>query len=75
MWTVFYLAGNALREDFTFRHSFSSEVAKLLRASPGQIIIVQPEKFHSKYEPGSHKLSVKVRLSVSLFSLLFLVLI
>lgn len=58
-------ACNALREDFTFRHSFSSEVAKLLKASPGQIVIVQPEKFHSKYEPGSHKLSVKESTSVS----------
>lgn len=58
-------ACNSLREDFTFRHSFSSEVAKLLKASPGQIVIVQPEKFHSKYEPGSHKLSVKESTSVS----------
>lgn len=58
-------ACNALREDFTFRHSFSPEVAKLLKASPGQIVIVQPEKFHSKYEPGSNKLSVKESTSVS----------
>ncbi|XP_012718657.2 protein disulfide-isomerase A4 [Fundulus heteroclitus] len=58
-------ACNALREDFTFRHSFSSEVAKLLKASPGQIVIVQPEKFHSKYEPASNKLSVKESTSVS----------
>lgn len=55
-----YLAGNALREDFTFRHTFNSEVSKLLKASPGQIVIVQPEKFRSKYEPASHTLSVKV---------------
>lgn len=53
-------AGNALREDFTFRHTFSSEVSKLLKASPGQIVILQPEKFRSKYEPASHMLSVKV---------------
>ncbi|KAM4543674.1 protein disulfide-isomerase A4 [Fundulus diaphanus] len=58
-------ACNALREDFTFRHSFSSEVAKLLKASPGQIVVVQPEKFHSKYEPASNKLSVKQSTSVS----------
>ena len=54
------LAGNARREDFNFRHSFSDEVAKLLKASPGQIVIAQPEKFHSKYEPASHTLAVKV---------------
>lgn len=55
-----YLAGNALREDFTFRHTFSPEVSKLLKASPGEIVIVQPEKFRSKYEPASHILTVKV---------------
>lgn len=54
------LSGHVLREDFTFRHTFSSEVSKLLKASPGQIVIVQPEKFHSKYEPASHTLAVKV---------------
>ncbi|XP_026217553.1 protein disulfide-isomerase A4 [Anabas testudineus] len=58
-------ACNALREDFTFRHSFSSEVAKLLKASPGQIVIVQPEKFRSKYEPALHTLTVKDSTSVS----------
>ncbi|KAM4718422.1 protein disulfide-isomerase A4 [Anableps anableps] len=58
-------ACNVLREDFSFRHSFSSEVAKLLKASPGQIVIIQPEKFNSKYEPSSNKLSVKESTSVS----------
>lgn len=64
-------AGNALREDFTFRHSFSTEVAKLLKASPGQIVIVHPEKFRSKYEPASQKLSVKVQHPFYLFLFLF----
>ncbi|CAG5895846.1 unnamed protein product [Menidia menidia] len=58
-------ACNSLREDFTFRHTFSSEVAKLLKASPGQIVVAQPEKFHSKHEPTSHKLTVKDSTSVS----------
>ncbi|TMS08880.1 Protein disulfide-isomerase A4 [Larimichthys crocea] len=57
--------GNSLREDFTFRHSFSSEVSKLLKASPGQIVILHPEKFRSKYEPASHTLSMKDSTSVS----------
>ncbi|XP_029314163.1 protein disulfide-isomerase A4 [Cottoperca gobio] len=55
---IYIEACNALREDFVFRHSFSSEVAKLLNASPGQIIITQPERFRSKFEPASHTLSV-----------------
>lgn len=54
------LAGNSLREDFTFRHTFSSEVSNLLKASPAQVVVVQPEKFRSKYEPASHKLTIKV---------------
>ncbi|XP_019731099.1 protein disulfide-isomerase A4 isoform X1 [Hippocampus comes] len=58
-------ACNSLREDFTFRHTFSAEVAKLLKASPGQVVITQPEKFRSKYEPASHALPVKDSTSVS----------
>lgn len=52
--------GNTLREDFTFRHSFSPEVTKLLKASPGQVVILQPEKFRSKFEAASNSLTVKV---------------
>ncbi|KAK5850205.1 hypothetical protein PBY51_014473 [Eleginops maclovinus] len=62
---IYIEACNVLREDFTFRHSFSSEVAKLLKASPGQIVISQPEKFHSKYEPASHTLTVEDSTAVS----------
>ncbi|XP_069007685.1 protein disulfide-isomerase A4 [Embiotoca jacksoni] len=62
---VYIEACHALREDFTFRHSFSTEVAKLLKASPGQIVIVLPEKFRSKYEPSSYTLAVKDSTPVS----------
>lgn len=60
VFTAVWLAGNSLREDFTFRHSFSAEVAKLLKVSPGHVVIVQPEKFRSKHEPSSRTFSVKV---------------
>ncbi|KAM6971156.1 protein disulfide-isomerase A4 [Tautogolabrus adspersus] len=62
---IYIEACNALREDFTFRHSFSSEVSKLLNALPGQVVIVHPERFRSKYEPASHTLTVKDSTSVS----------
>uniref|UniRef100_UPI003AABF950 protein disulfide-isomerase A4 isoform X2 n=1 Tax=Centroberyx gerrardi TaxID=166262 RepID=UPI003AABF950 len=62
---IYIEACNTLREDFTFRHSFNSDVAKLLKASPGQIVMVQPEKFRSKYEPESHTLTVKDSTPVS----------
>ncbi|XP_068437521.1 protein disulfide-isomerase A4 isoform X2 [Clinocottus analis] len=56
---IYSEACNSLREDFNFRHTFNSEVAKMLKASPGQIVLAQPEKFGSKYEPASHTLAVK----------------
>ncbi|KAG7525337.1 disulfide-isomerase A4 [Solea senegalensis] len=62
---VYTEACNALRDDFTFRHSFSSEVTNLLKASPGQIVIVHPEKFRSKYEPVSQTFALKDSTSVS----------
>ncbi|XP_068200117.1 protein disulfide-isomerase A4 [Antennarius striatus] len=56
---IFLEACNSLREDFNFRHTFNSDVAKYLKASPGEIVIAQPEKFHSKYEPASRTFAVK----------------
>jgi len=70
--TAVFLAGNLLREDFTFRHTFSAEVAKLLKASTGQIVVIHPEKFHSKHEPASHTLRVEVQCFISLPTTLFL---
>ncbi|XP_051909952.1 protein disulfide-isomerase A4 isoform X2 [Hippocampus zosterae] len=58
-------ACNSLREDFTFRHTFSAELAKLLKASPGHVVVTQPERFRSKYEPASHALLVQDSTSVS----------
>ncbi|KAM9826957.1 protein disulfide-isomerase A4 [Neosynchiropus ocellatus] len=62
---VFQEACNSLREDFTFRHSFTAEVAKQLKSSPGNVVIVQPEKFRSKFEPASHKLKLEASTQVS----------
>ncbi|XP_028289856.1 protein disulfide-isomerase A4 [Gouania willdenowi] len=58
-------ACNALREDFTFRHTFTADVAKHLKAAVGQIVIAQPEKFRSKHEPSSYTLTVKDSTAVS----------
>lgn len=52
-------AANGLREDYKFHHTFSNEIAKLLKASPGKLIVMQPEKFQSKYEPKMHVLNLK----------------
>ncbi|KAF5893966.1 protein disulfide-isomerase A4-like, partial [Clarias magur] len=56
---VYQEACNTLRDDYKFRHTFTNEVAKFLKASPGQVVMLQPEKFRSKYEPSSQTLTIK----------------
>lgn len=55
-----FTEGNSLRDDYKFIHVFNDEVAKFLKASPGQVLMIHPEKLRSKYEPASHSLSIKV---------------
>ncbi|XP_045244123.1 protein disulfide-isomerase A4 isoform X2 [Macaca nemestrina] len=52
-------AANNLREDYKFHHAFSTEIAKFLKVSQGQLVVMQPEKFQSKYEPRSHVMDVQ----------------
>lgn len=52
-------AANNLREDYKFHHTFSTEIAKFLKASPGKLVMMQPEKFQSKYEPRSNVLDIQ----------------
>ncbi|KAJ8377552.1 hypothetical protein AAFF_G00256160 [Aldrovandia affinis] len=56
---VYQEACNILRDDYKFLHTFTDAVSKFLNASPGQVVMVQPEKFQSKYEPKSHSLPIK----------------
>ncbi|XP_075414890.1 protein disulfide-isomerase A4 isoform X2 [Tenrec ecaudatus] len=52
-------AANSLREDYRFHHTFSSEVARFLQASLGTLLVMQPEKFQSRFEPKSYRMVVK----------------
>uniref|UniRef100_H0YU55 Protein disulfide-isomerase n=1 Tax=Taeniopygia guttata TaxID=59729 RepID=H0YU55_TAEGU len=52
-------AANGLREDYKFHHTFSNEIGKLLKVSPGKLVVMQPEKFQSKHEPKMHVLNLK----------------
>ncbi|XP_010127222.1 PREDICTED: protein disulfide-isomerase A4-like, partial [Chlamydotis macqueenii] len=52
-------AANSLREDYKFYHTFSNEISKLLKLSPGKLVVMQPEKFQSKHEPKMHVLDLK----------------
>uniref|UniRef100_W5N710 Protein disulfide-isomerase A4 n=1 Tax=Lepisosteus oculatus TaxID=7918 RepID=W5N710_LEPOC len=56
---IYQEACNNLRDDYKFHHTFSDEIAKFLKASPGQVIMMQPEKFQSKYEPKSSTFQIK----------------
>ncbi|XP_016050977.1 PREDICTED: protein disulfide-isomerase A4 [Miniopterus natalensis] len=52
-------AANNLREDYKFHHTFSTEIAKFLKVSPGKLVMMQPEKFQSKYEPRSNVMDIQ----------------
>ncbi|CAI5776210.1 protein disulfide-isomerase A4 [Podarcis lilfordi] len=52
-------AANNLREEFKFHHTFSNEISTFLKVDPGKLVVMQPEKFHSKYEPKMHVLDIK----------------
>lgn len=54
------LSANNLREDYKFHHTFSTEIAKFLKVSLGKLVVMQPEKFQSKYEPRSRVMDVQV---------------
>lgn len=53
-------SANNLREDYKFHHTFSTEIAKFLKVSLGKLVVMQPEKFQSKYEPKSYVMDIKV---------------
>lgn len=53
-------SANNLREDYRFHHTFSTEIAKFLKVSSGKLVVMQPEKFQSKYEPRSHVMDILV---------------
>ncbi|XP_074123697.1 protein disulfide-isomerase A4 [Sminthopsis crassicaudata] len=50
---------NNMREDYKFHHTFNNEVAKFLKVSSGKLVVMQPEKFHSKYEQKINVLDIK----------------
>ncbi|KAM4688662.1 protein disulfide-isomerase A4 [Discoglossus pictus] len=52
-------AANNLREDYKFHHTFSNDIITFLKVSPGQLVVMQPERFQSKYEPKKQILQFK----------------
>ncbi|XP_063308027.1 protein disulfide-isomerase A4 isoform X2 [Pelobates fuscus] len=56
---IYQDAANNLREDYKFYHTFSAEIVNFLKVSPDQLVVMQPEKFQSKYEPKKQVLKFK----------------
>ncbi|XP_078092578.1 protein disulfide-isomerase A4 [Mustelus asterias] len=56
---IYQDACNSIREDYRLHHSFSSEIRNYLKVSPGQLVMMHPEKFHSLYEPKMRTLTIK----------------
>ncbi|KAM9308252.1 protein disulfide-isomerase A4 [Gastrophryne carolinensis] len=52
-------AANALREDFTFYHTFSTDIENFLKVTSGQVVVMHPERFQSKHEPQKHTFKIK----------------
>ncbi|KAM9216408.1 protein disulfide-isomerase A4 [Dugong dugon] len=52
-------AANGLREDYRFHHTFSTEIAKFLKVAPGTLVVMQPERFQSRFEPKSHVMDIQ----------------
>ena len=55
-----HFSANNLREDYKFYHTFSTETAQFLKVSPGKLVMMQPEKFQSKYESKSSVMDIQV---------------
>lgn len=56
---IYQDSANALREDFKLYHTFNTDIANFLKASAGQIVVMHPDRFQSKYEPKMHSLKIK----------------
>lgn len=64
-YTIYQDACNSIREDYRLHHTFSSEIRNFLKAASGQLVVMQPEKFHSQYEPKMQSLTITENMSQS----------
>ncbi|XP_072268072.1 protein disulfide-isomerase A4 [Pyxicephalus adspersus] len=52
-------SANALREDFKLYHTFRTDIANFLQVPAGQIVVMHPDRFQSKYEPKLYSFEIK----------------
>ncbi|XP_020666772.2 protein disulfide-isomerase A4 isoform X1 [Pogona vitticeps] len=55
---IYQDAANNLREEYRFYHTFSNEISSFLKVESGKVVVMQPEKYHSKYESKMHVLDI-----------------
>ncbi|CAK8694525.1 unnamed protein product [Clavelina lepadiformis] len=55
---TFQVAGNSLRSEYNFHHTFVGDVMKDIGAQVGDIKLFHPERFQSKYEKKEYKLKI-----------------
>ncbi|XP_022080080.1 protein disulfide-isomerase A4-like [Acanthaster planci] len=54
LYKAYLEAGNDLREDYRFGHTFDHQLMNQYKVNPNSIVIFMPERFQSKYEPKRH---------------------
>ncbi|XP_038077413.1 protein disulfide-isomerase A4-like [Patiria miniata] len=54
LYKTYLEAGNDLREDYRFGHTFDHQLMANYKVNPNSIVIFMPERFQSKYEPKRH---------------------
>ncbi|XP_062898418.1 protein disulfide-isomerase A4 [Mobula hypostoma] len=64
-YTIYQDACNSIREDYRLHHTFSGEIQNFLKVSSGQLVVMQPKKFNSQYEPKMHTLTITENMSHS----------
>ncbi|XP_033639191.1 protein disulfide-isomerase A4-like [Asterias rubens] len=57
MYKTYLNAGNDLREDYSFGHTFDHQLMNKYKVNPNSIVLFIPERFQSKFEPKKHVLT------------------
>ncbi|CAM9548969.1 protein disulfide-isomerase A4 [Lampetra fluviatilis] len=56
---LFQETGNNVREEFKFYHTFEENIKNHLKAVDGQVVVLHPERFQSKYEPKQYTFDIQ----------------
>ncbi|XP_062572730.1 protein disulfide-isomerase A4-like, partial [Saccostrea cucullata] len=51
---IYMDAANTMREEFSFGHTLDPSIADAFKTNPGTVLVFNPERFYTKYEPKWH---------------------